>query len=200
MTDIPGWESIMLGIKGTLGGFGYKTLLIDYERTPHGFDGIVGETEVLLGIQPAKAEELAARITFLTQHLPDLRVIITGESNGASIADDALRLLAEIPRCLPSRPDRLYGTPAWSSRAHWLSKITANKRTPFPMGTSYSSCAPTSSPPSVSIMGPQGNILLYIGAPGHYYQLGLCGWCARQIERFLDGIICSCACMSRFRV
>jgi hypothetical protein len=169
MSNIPGWESIMLGIKNTLGGFGYKTLLIDYERTPHGFDGIIGETEVLLGIQPAKAQELAARITFLTQHLPNLRVIITGESNGASIADEAVRLLADNPRVFAIET----GPPLWHPCLEFARSLVIKNNGVQPDAFSNGNIILILRSNAESAFGiyhgAQGNILLYIGAPGHYY-------------------------------
>jgi hypothetical protein len=169
MVDIPGWESIMLGIKDTLGGLGYKTLLIDYERTPHGFDGVIGETEVLLGIQPAKAQELAARITFLTQHLPDLRVILTGESNGASISDDALRLLSGNPRVFAIET----GSPVWHSCLEFARSLVIKNNGEQPDAFSNGNIILILRSNAESAFGiyhgAQGNILLYIGAPGHYY-------------------------------
>jgi hypothetical protein len=74
VSEIKGWESILNGIDSELSRFGYDTLLVDYKRTRHGFNGIVGEVEELLGLQPAKAGELAARIDFIAEHLPEIRV------------------------------------------------------------------------------------------------------------------------------
>lgn len=46
----------------------------------------------------AKAKDLAYRVEFLTTHLPELRVIIAGESNGSVICDQAMNILADNPR------------------------------------------------------------------------------------------------------
>jgi hypothetical protein len=70
VSEIQGWESILKGIDSTLAESGYDTLLVGYKRTRHGLNGIIGEIEELLGVQPAKAQELAFRINFLTRHLP----------------------------------------------------------------------------------------------------------------------------------
>jgi len=169
ISEIPGWESIMHGIEETLGGFGYKTLLVDYKRTRHGFDGIVGETEVLLGIQRAKAEELAARVTFLTQHLPNLCVILTGESNGAIIADDALRLLRENPRVFAIET----GPPVWHPSLEFERSLVIKNNGEQPDTFSNGDIILIMRSNIESAFGihsgVQGNILLYIGAPGHFY-------------------------------
>jgi hypothetical protein len=185
MSEIPGWESILLGIKNTLGASRYKTLLIDYKRTRHGLDGVIGETEVLLGIQPAKAEELAARVTFLTQHLPNLRVILTGESNGATIADDALRLLRGNTRVFAIET----GPPVWHPSLEFerslVIKNNGEQPDTFSNGNVVLIIRSNAESAFGIYQGAQGNILLYIGAPGHYYS-----WdypqVRSQIERFLS--------------
>jgi hypothetical protein len=184
MSEIPGWESILLGIKNTLGASGYKTLLIDYKRTRHGLDGVIGEIEVLLGIQPAKAEELAARVTFLTQHLPNLRVIVTGESNGATIADDALRLLADNPRVFAIET----GPPVWHPSLKFERSLVIENNGVQPDTFSNGDIILIMRSNAESAFGiykgGKGDIMLYIGAPGHYYN-----WdypqVRSQIERFL---------------
>ena len=169
MSDIPGWESIMRGIENTLGSFGYKTLLTDYKRTRHGFNGIVGETEVLLGIQSAKAQELAARVTFLTEHLPDLRIILTGESNGATIVDDALRLLKDNPRVFSIET----GPPVWHPSLEFVRSLVIKNNGEQPDTFSSGNIILIMRSNAESAFGihsgAQGNILLYIGAPGHFY-------------------------------
>ena len=169
MSDIPGWESIMRGIENTLGSFGYKTLLTDYKRTRHGFNGIVGETEVLLAIQSAKAQELAARVTFLTEHLPDLRIILTGESNGATIVDDALRLLKDNPRVFAIET----GPPVWHPSLEFVRSLVIKNNGEQPDTFSSGNIILIMRSNAESAFGihsgAQGNILLYIGAPGHFY-------------------------------
>jgi len=169
ISEIPGWESIMRGIENTLGSFGYKTLLIDYKRTRHGFDGIIGETEVLLGIQSVKAQELAARVTFLTQHLPNLRVILTGESNGATISDDALRLLSGNTRVFAIQTGPPVWHPSLESERSLVIKNNGEQADTFSSGNIIMIIRANAESAFGIYRGTQGNILLYIGAPGHYY-------------------------------
>ena len=169
VSEIPGWESILFGIEKTLDDFGYKTLLVDFKRTRHGFNGIIGELEVLAGIQPAKTKELAARVTFLTEHLPDLRVILTGESNGATIADNALSLLRGNPRVFAIET----GPPVWHpSKEFERSLVIKNNGVQddtFSNGDIILIIRSNAESALGIYKGGRGDILLYIGAPGHYY-------------------------------
>ena len=169
VSEIPGWESILFGIEKTLDGFGYKTLLVDFKRTRHGFNGIVGELEVLAGIQSLKAEELAARVSFLTQHLPNLRVILTGESNGATIADNALSLLRENPRVFAIET----GPPVWHPSIEFARSLVIENNgvqpDTFSNGDIILIIRSNAESAFGIYKGGRGDILLYIGAPGHYY-------------------------------
>jgi hypothetical protein len=177
----------MNGIGDTLGGYGYTSLLLDYKRTRHGFDGIVGETEVLLNVQPAKAQELAARVSFLTDNIPGIRVILTGESNGATTADDAMRLLKDNSRVFAIET----GPPAWHSSLQFSQSLVIKDN-----GEEADTFSNADIPAIIQanaesafgiFSGAQGNILLYIGAPGHYYS-----WdypvLRSMVENFISGI------------
>jgi hypothetical protein len=169
VSEIKGWESILNGIDGKLSELGYNSLLMDYKRTRHGFNGIVGEMEELLGLQPAKAQELAARIDFITEHLPDIRVIITGESNGATIADKALQLLKDNTRVFAIET----GPPVWHAGFDFERSliITDNgeQADTFSSGDVILILRANAESAFGIYRGGKGDILLYIGAPGHYY-------------------------------
>jgi hypothetical protein len=169
VSEIKGWESILNGIDSELSLFGYDTLLVDYKRTRHGFNGIVGEVEELLGLQPAKAGELAARIDFITEHLPEIRVIITGESNGATIADKALQLLKDNTSVFAIET----GPPVWHAGFDFERSliITDNgeQADTFSSGDIILVLRANAESAFGIYRGGKGDILLYIGAPGHYY-------------------------------
>jgi hypothetical protein len=169
VSDIPGWESILFGIQHTLEDYGYKTLLVDYKRTRHGFAGIVGEVEELVGVQPSKAEELALRVSFLTRNIPGLRVILTGESNGATIAEDAIRLLKDNPDIFSIQT----GPPVWHPSQEFERSliIVDNGVQPdtFSNGDIFLIMRSNAESAFGIYKGGRGDILLYIGAPGHYY-------------------------------
>ena len=58
---------------------------------------------------PHKAKDLAERVEFLTDHLPDLKVIIAGESTGTVISDKTMGILKDEPRVYSIQT----GTPFW---------------------------------------------------------------------------------------
>ncbi len=89
----PGWRSIFHGIEDELDQMGYTSLLLDYQRTELSARGIIDELVELLRVYPSKAEALSSRVEFLTRHIPEARVIVTGESDGIVIADKVMRQL-----------------------------------------------------------------------------------------------------------
>jgi hypothetical protein len=157
---------------------------MDYKRTRHGFAGIIGEVEELLGLQPAKAEELAARVDFLTRNIPGLRVILTGESNGATIAEDTMGLLKDNPNVFSIQT----GPPMWHlSHEFPRSLVVMNNGVQpdtFSNGDIILIMRSNAESAFGIYEGGRGDILLYIGAPGHYYN-----WdypeVRSQVERFL---------------
>jgi hypothetical protein len=167
----PGWVSIQNGIQESLRGYGQSAAFINYERTEHSFSGVVGEVIVLLGISPFKGRELARRIDFLTRHLPDLRVLLTGESNGAAMVEDTMRFLRLNPRvyCIQTGP------PVWRpSEPFERSLIIAHngiEPDTFTNGDIPRMVRANILAAFGKYEGTQGNILFYIGAPGHAY-----GW------------------------
>jgi hypothetical protein len=168
-SDIPGWESILRGMENTLANYGFTSLLVDYKRTRHGFNGIVGEMEQLIGIQPAKTRELAIRVNFLTQHLSNLRVILTGESNGAAVADDTMRLLRNNPRvfCVETGPPVWH--PSLDFERSLIIKNNGVQADTFTTGDIVLIIRSNAESAFGIYRGAKGDILLYIGAPGHYY-------------------------------
>lgn len=89
----PGWRSIFNGIEDELDQMGYTSFLLDYRRTELTAQGIIDELVELLRAYPSKAEALSSRVEFLTRHIPEARVIVTGESDGTVIADKVMRQL-----------------------------------------------------------------------------------------------------------
>jgi len=94
----PGWCSISTGIESELNSSGYTSLLLNYQRTVNTLQGRVDELVEMITGYSSKAEELAYRVGFLTTHIPDLRVIIAGESLGTVISDRAMNILADNPQ------------------------------------------------------------------------------------------------------
>ncbi|MDH5696005.1 MAG: hypothetical protein OEZ00_05305 [Dehalococcoidia bacterium] len=94
----PGWRSIFTGIKSELDSSGYTALMLNHVRAVDSFLGRLDEAgEMITGYQ-LKAKDLACRAEFLTTHIPDLKVILAGESTGTIITDSAMKILADNPR------------------------------------------------------------------------------------------------------
>ena len=165
------WYSIFIGIQSELASWGYTSLLLNYQRTINTVQGYFNEAMSMIGRYPAQAKDLASRVNFLTKHIPDLRVIITGESNGTVIADSTMSILRDNPQVysiqtgppfwhknvMLERTLVLQGNgimPDYFSRGDILILICANLEALFGFSQAES-----------------GKILLYLSSPGHEY-----GW------------------------
>jgi hypothetical protein len=182
--EIPGWGSILRGIETTLSNYGLNSLIIDYKRTSHSFAGVMNEIESMLGFYSYKVDELVARANFLTRQFPDLKIILTGESNGSVIGEKAMQRLSDNSRVYSIQ----CGTPFWYasqssdrsliinsngiepdsfSNGDWIEIIRANLEAAFGIYT-----------------GGKGNVLLYIGAPGHDYS-----WEYQEVRQRIIGFL-----------
>ena len=167
----PQWDSIITGIQSELTSSGYTTLLLHYQRAEDTLQGYFDELMSMVSLYPSKAKDLAGRAELLTKHIPDLRVIITGESNGAIITDSAMSILRDNPQVYSIQT----GPPFWYkntvldrtlvlrsggiipdsfSQGDFFTMIVANLESLFGFPRSE---------------GSSGNILFYVGAPGHEY-------------------------------
>jgi hypothetical protein len=98
LEESPGWWGIFEGIDAELATWDYTSVKLDYLRATQDFEGRLEEFwETLIGYH-SKAEVLAARTEFFTDHLPDIRVILAGESTGAVIIDSAMVIMGDNPR------------------------------------------------------------------------------------------------------
>ena len=91
-------QSWLTGIEAELTQLGHKPYLIDDIRTGDGLIERFLEFKEHLTRYPSKAKVLAAKIDFLTQNIADLKVIITGQSNGAALAGEAANRLKDNSR------------------------------------------------------------------------------------------------------
>ena len=109
LEETPGWVSILDGIKAQLDSWGYRSLVMNYRRTDSGLRGVVKEFLEAAARYPQKAKELAKRVEFLTDHVPNLKVIVAGESTGTVITDRTMCLLQDNPQVYSIQT----GTPFW---------------------------------------------------------------------------------------
>jgi len=166
------WQSIFTGIESVFDNKGYTSLWLDYQRTADNLLGCLDESVQLITNYSSKVQNLVSRVEFLTGNIPDLRVIITGESNGAVIADSAMDSLEDNPRVYSIQT----GPPFWheTTRLERTLVLTGNGITPdsFSQGDlvtmfwgNIRALFGISQPEDDS-----GNILYYVKAPGHDYQ------------------------------
>lgn len=167
----PGWWTIFAGIETELNSSGYTSLLLTHQRTVDSLQGRLDEIVEIFSGYSTKSEDLACRVEFLTTHIPDLRVILAGESTGAIISDQTMNILADNPDVYSIQT----GPPFWHdnimldrtlvmtdnglspdaySQGDFPTMIRANLRALFGLDTPNDK---------------SGTILRYILAPGHEY-------------------------------
>ena len=188
VNNSPGWKSIFDGIKSELVDLGYSSLLLDYRRTEETARGIIDEFIEIIACCPSKADELAYRVDFLTNHIPELKVIIAGESVGTIISDEAMALLKDNSRVYSIQTGRPFWhkglmaertlllndngvNPDSFSRGDIISMVRASLKAAFGL-SSLEDEAP-------------GTIFHFVRAPGHDYNWAYPTVCA-QITSFLE--------------
>ncbi|MBL7062350.1 MAG: hypothetical protein ISS54_06405 [Dehalococcoidia bacterium] len=102
-------QSWLTGIEAKLTQLGYEPCVVDDIRTGNGLIERLLEFKEHLTRYPSKAKVLAAKIDFLTQHIANLKVIITGQSNGAAFAGEVANHLEDNSRVYSIR----VGIPFW---------------------------------------------------------------------------------------
>jgi hypothetical protein len=174
-----GWSSILdfpygldfiAGVDSELTGMGYNTLWLDFYRTNKTLNGCLSELMMAPGLYPPKAMDLASRVEFLTRHIPGIRVILTGESNGCTICNGAMHILKDNPQVYSIQ----LGPPFWNNSASSERSLILRSNGVIPDSFSQGNIFTIIRANLEALFGISqeypGNILLYIGAPGHDYQ------------------------------
>ncbi len=112
LEDSQGWESIFTGIKTKLNVMGYQALALDYQRTRVSWRACLEEASEIANFYPSKARDLAGRVELLTRHIPEVKVILAGESTGTVIAEKVMTILKDNPRVYTIQT----GPPFWHKR------------------------------------------------------------------------------------
>jgi hypothetical protein len=81
---------IIEGIQETLEDLGYNSLVIPYKRTKNDFLGKIAGAKDFLNSFKSSSKILAEKIEFLTENLPDKKIIIAGLSAGGALVDETL--------------------------------------------------------------------------------------------------------------
>lgn len=90
-------QTWLVGIESELTRLGYNYYEVEDIRTGKGLLNYLIEFKEQLTHYPTKSKELAAKIDFLTQNVSGLKVIITGQSNGAAFAGEVISRLQANP-------------------------------------------------------------------------------------------------------
>jgi hypothetical protein len=167
--DSPGWATVIDGMKAELASLGYTTLVVDHKRTSPTLNGCISELMVAAGLYPPKARDLAARVEFLTGNLPQLRVILAGESNGSEMCEGAMGLLPDNQRVYSIQ----LGPPFWEESTVSERSLVLRSNGDVPDSFSQGGVltiirANLEAMFGISQKNP-GHIFFYIGAPGHFY-------------------------------
>ena len=182
----PGWKSIINGIESELDSMGYDSLLLNYRRTDENLRGVVDEFMEVIDVYPSKAENLACRVEFLTAHIPDLKVIVAGESNGTVISDGAMSILQDNPQVYSIQT----GPPFWHKSIMLDRTLVLNDNGMIPDSFSRGEIGTMAWASLKDLIGlPQperesGRILFFVRAPGHDYQWQYPNVCS-QITNFM---------------
>ncbi len=110
-------QSWLTGMTEKLTQLGYEPCVIDDIRTGNSLIEHLFEFKEDLTHYPSKAKVLAAKIDFLTQHNTDLKVIITGQSNGAAFTGEVANRLKDNPKVYSIQ----VGIPFWH-RVHEVTR------------------------------------------------------------------------------
>jgi hypothetical protein len=110
-------QSWLTGMMEKLTQLGYKPCVIDDIRTGNSLIEHLFEFKEDLTDYPSKSKVLAAKIDFLTQHISNLKVIITGQSNGAAFTGEVANLLKDNPKVYSIQ----VGIPFWH-RVHEVAR------------------------------------------------------------------------------
>lgn len=95
LEDAEDFSPIIKGVQETLNNWGYNSTVISYNRIRDGFWGrITGVREFFASFKKSSGD-LASKIEFLEEKLPDKKVIIVGLSNGASFVAKTYEKISE---------------------------------------------------------------------------------------------------------
>jgi hypothetical protein len=182
--ETPGWSSILNGITSQLQSQGYNSEVLNYRRTGSGVTSCLQEFYEAATRYPNKAKDLAWRVEFLTDHLPNLRIIVAGESTGTVITDKTMGILKGDTRVFSIQT----GTPFWHKPAELERTLLMNSN-----GRGIDTFSYGNVPAMIwatvkgwfGLTSPDdnpGNILSWLKAPGHDYSWQYPGVCSEVVD------------------
>ncbi len=187
VTDTPGWASILDGIMSELKELGHRPLILNYCRTSRGLWGNVKEVIEASTRYPKKVVGVEKYVEFIIDHLPDLKVIIAGESTGTTITEEAMSFFRDRPNVYSIQT----GDPWWYKTTDQARTLRINTNgvstdafhegnVPGMVWATFKHWIGLSSPEEQP-----GDILKFFRAPGHRYYWDYPGISA-EIIKFLE--------------
>ncbi|MDP6141922.1 MAG: hypothetical protein QGF23_00560 [Dehalococcoidales bacterium] len=168
--DSPFGMGIVTGISSELASLGYTTLFLNHLRTYESWQVIINESVEIATRYPSKAKDLVTRVKFLTNHIPDLRVIIAGESEGSLICTSVMSILSDNPQLYSIQ----MGPPFWNSNTvsgkSLVLRSNGEVADAFSQGDIFAIIRANLEAMFGISQENAGKILFYIGAPGHDYR------------------------------
>jgi hypothetical protein len=146
-----------------------QVAVLNYQRSYRSLRGYVSEILNAGAKSVSKPRELAIRLNFLLRVLPDLRILMCAESNGTVMSNQVMKMMPHEQRLFSIE----FGPPFWYD--NYVNDRVLNMRS---NGTvldafSYGHWGRAFKANWNALRGKSqaspGNVLLYIGAPGHDY-------------------------------
>ncbi|PPD57662.1 hypothetical protein [Dehalogenimonas etheniformans] len=169
-----------------------RVLVLNYQRAYRSLRGYISEILNAGAKSVSKPRELALRLKFLWHHLPNLKVLMCAESNGTVMSNQVIKMLPEEERLFSIE----FGPPFWYD--NYVSDRVLNMRSNgvVPDAFSYGHWSRAFKANWDALRGKSpaspGNVLLYIGAPGHDYNWQDYPLIRENVLRFLNKHFNSC--------
>ena len=164
-----GYATIINAIESHLVSRKCSVSVLSYQRAFRTLRGYISEILNAGAKSIAKPSELALRLRFLWNHLPNLKVILTAESNGTVMSNQVMRLMADESRLFSIE----FGPPFWYKNYQNERIMNLRSNGTVPDAFSYGHWRRAIMANIAAILGKSpkapGNVLLYVGAPGHDY-------------------------------
>lgn len=185
--DTPGWESILNGITDELKALGYRPLILNYSRTGKGLWNSIKEIIEASTRYTKKVKGMEKHVEFIVDHLPELKVIIAGESTGTVITEESMNYFRDRPNVYSIQT----GNPFWYKTEGQERTLRINNNgtcedafshgnVPGMMWATFKHWIGLSSPDEHP-----GDILKWLRAPGHHYSWQYTG-ISSEIIKFLE--------------
>ena len=169
VTETREGASFIAGIEFELARMGLSPVFLNHKRTVGTFNSRAGEFMLAFGLYPPKPKDLAARVAFLTNNIPDIKIILAGVSNGTLICDGVMKILKDNPRVYSMQ----IGPPFWdtviSSDRSLVIRSNGTMTDSFSQGDLLTIIQANIGVLFGFSQENPGDILLYIAAPGHHY-------------------------------